>query len=288
MRRPVHFRPETEEGAIVGTVSYMSPEQAQGKPVDARSDIFSFGSVLYEMVTGRRAFQGDSKISTLAAIMSQEPGPIGAVVPPEFEKLITRCLRKDPARRFQHIGDVKIALQELMESNSRHGSVKPLLRRWIWALAGLLVVVLGGAVWLLRDGGQPSVSMEVTPFTSYPGEETYPSFSPDGNQVAFSWTGEKQNNADIYVKQIGAATPVRLTSTPAADVSPAFSPDGRSIGFVRSLATHAVFVTIPSIGGSGAHRRRCLVARSLPRPNRPEWPRCRAPCSHGSPTGSTW
>ena len=90
---------QTEEGTIVGTVSYMSPEQAEGKKVDARSDIFSFGSVLYEMVTGQKAFQGDSKMSTLAAILNQEPKPISQLVPGiprDLEKIIKRCLRKEP------------------------------------------------------------------------------------------------------------------------------------------------------------------------------------------------
>ncbi len=112
------IRRETEEGAIVGTVSYMSPEQAEGKKVDARSDIFAFGAVLYEMVTGQRAFQGDSVVATLAAILHQEPKPLRQIAPgspPELEKLIARCLRKNRDRRFQHTGDLKVALLELKE-----------------------------------------------------------------------------------------------------------------------------------------------------------------------------
>src|SRR5947208_16263008 len=85
--------PQTEEGAIVGTVAYMSPEQAEGRKVDGRSDIFSFGSVLYEMVTGRRAFQGETKMSTLSAILSKEPAPLAEGTPPELERIIARCLR---------------------------------------------------------------------------------------------------------------------------------------------------------------------------------------------------
>jgi eukaryotic-like serine/threonine-protein kinase len=99
------IRRETQEGAIVGTLSYMSPEQAEGKKVDARSDIFAFGVVLYEMVTGRRAFQGASAAATLAAILHQDPKPLRESIPdapPELGKLISRCLRKDRERRFQH------------------------------------------------------------------------------------------------------------------------------------------------------------------------------------------
>ena len=92
-------RPRTEEGTIVGTTAYMSPEQAEGKPVDARSDIFSFGAVLYEMLTGRRAFRGDTKLSILSAILKEEPEPASSLrkeIPQELERIITRCLRKDP------------------------------------------------------------------------------------------------------------------------------------------------------------------------------------------------
>ena len=101
--QPRTARPRTEEGTIVGTTAYMSPEQAEGKPVDARSDIFSFGAVLYEMLTGRRAFRADSKLSILSAILKDEPEPASTLrkeIPQELERIITRCLRKNPERRF--------------------------------------------------------------------------------------------------------------------------------------------------------------------------------------------
>jgi eukaryotic-like serine/threonine-protein kinase len=107
----------TAEGTIVGTVSYMSPEQAEGKSVDARSDIFSFGSVLYEMITGRRAFQADSTVATLSAILHCEPVSLSEAdgIPQDLQKIVSRYLRKDAARRFQHTDDLKIALQEVVE-----------------------------------------------------------------------------------------------------------------------------------------------------------------------------
>ena len=113
--------PLTEEGSIVGTVAYMSPEQAEGRKVDARSDIFSFGSVLYEMVTGRRPFEGATKMSTISAILQKEPPPPGGLapnLPAELEKIILRCLRKDRDRRTQHIDDVKLALEELRDDSA--------------------------------------------------------------------------------------------------------------------------------------------------------------------------
>src|SRR5690348_9318350 len=119
--------PQTEEGTIVGTVAYMSPEQAEGRKVDARSDIFSFGSVLYEMATGRRPFEGATKLSTLSAILEKEPRPLGEIAPDppaELEKIIGRCLRKDRERRAQNIGDIKLALEELQE-DSASGKISP-------------------------------------------------------------------------------------------------------------------------------------------------------------------
>jgi Tol biopolymer transport system component/predicted Ser/Thr protein kinase len=250
------LRPRTEEGTIVGTVAYMSPEQAQGKPVDARSDIFSFGSVLYEMVTGRRAFQGDTKISTLAAIINQEPAPLSVEVPRDLEKIITRCLRKDPVRRFQHMADLKVELEEAKvesESGTLAAQAPARARRkrqWLLA-AGVAVPLLAVATWfLLRQARAPLPPPSVVPLTSYPGSELYPSFSPDGNQVAFAWDAEKQNNFDIYVKLLGAGTPLRLTTDPAIDNNPAWSPDGRQIAFVREQGDQASVYLVPPLGGA--------------------------------------
>ena len=196
--------PWTDEGTILGTASYMSPEQAAGKPVDARSDIFSFGSVLYEMVTGQRAFQGDSKMSTLAAVLNQEPKPaseISRALPHDLEKIITRCLRKDPSRRFQHMADLKVALEELKEeSDSRLLGVKEGTRFFRKAQACLATAVGGPCRWRVLRWPWPHGSglavrqrcnrralLTAVPLTTYPGREGSPSFSPDGNQVAFAW-----------------------------------------------------------------------------------------------------
>ena len=111
---------KTAEGTVLGTAAYMSPEQAEGKPLDVRSDIFSFGAVLYEMATGQRAFPGDSQASILAGVLTKEPRPardVSPAVPIELDKIITRCLRKDTERRAQHMGDIKLALQDLKEDS---------------------------------------------------------------------------------------------------------------------------------------------------------------------------
>ena len=131
----------SEEGVILGTVPYMSPEQVEGKPLDARSDIFSFGAVLYEMITGQRAFRGESKISTLAAVVEKDPPPaseISSSTPPEVERLIARCLRKDVNRRSQNMVDVKLALEELRDESASGKLARPAAardpgsRRWLW------------------------------------------------------------------------------------------------------------------------------------------------------------
>jgi Tol biopolymer transport system component len=254
--------PASAEGTIVGTVSYMSPEQAEGKKVDARSDIFSFGALLYEMVTGRRAFQGDSRLSTLSAVLREEPKPAGQIVeglPRELERIIARCLRKNPERRFQTMADLKVALQELKEeSDSGTLQAAPALqqrpgRQRVWAGTLLAALALaGGALWFMRSPGKtPEAALNPIPLTTYPGFQGLPSFSPDGNQVAFLWNGEKQDNFDIYVKMIGTnGPPLRLTTDPAPDHDPAWSPDGRFVAFLRVLPSRKdVLVLIPAIGG---------------------------------------
>jgi Tol biopolymer transport system component/predicted Ser/Thr protein kinase len=236
--------PKTGVGTLLGTVSYMSPEQAEGKPLDARSDIFSFGLMLYEMVTGQRAFAGDSNLAILTAILREEPTPVREIVtdvPRDLEQIVNRCLRKDPKRRWHMMVELKIFLQEVKEDLERGTHAKrsaPIAgprRRLIWSISVLVLAVAGSiAVWLNRSVNKVAeVPLTVVPLTSYPGEERQPAFSPDGNQVAFSWNGEKQDNFDIYIKDVESGAQRRLTTAPEADSFPSWSPDGRTIAFVR-------------------------------------------------------
>ena len=254
--------PRTEEGVIVGTAAYMSPEQAEGKPVDNRSDIFSFGAVLYEMLSGRRAFHGESHMATLVQVLHQEPVPLHEVasgVPPELEKLIARCLRKDPERRLRSMADLKVALQELKEESESGGfaltvpaaKAPALLRRKWWFAASVICALAAALLWFfLPSSSRRESALKEVPLTSYPGSENSPTFSPDGNQIAFSWNGEKQDNTDIYVKLIGPGPPLRLTTDPAEDSWPAWSPDGQTIAFLRNFGAgkYGVFL-IPALGG---------------------------------------
>jgi serine/threonine protein kinase len=187
-------RPETEEGTIVGTISYMSPEQAEGCKVDARSDIFSFGAVLYEMATGRRAFLGNSKISTLAAILHTEPKPPTEVhpgLPRELEKIIQSCLRKDPAWRFQSAADLKISLYELqreLESGvsapAATAARRPASRlTWSIAAAVAFAFVLAAVGWWFGSRSEPSASGPIKPLTTYRGTKGNPLY----HRMAAKW-----------------------------------------------------------------------------------------------------
>ncbi len=251
--------PGTSEGRIVGTVSYMSPEQAEGKAVDARSDIFSFGALLYEVVTGQRAFRGDTAVSTLTAILRDEPTPAAELrreTPAELGRVIRRCLRKDPARRFQTMGDLRVALEELKEEVDSGVLASPLPaarpRRATTSIAVVAGLTLAGAFagWLFARRPAPAEVMErPVPLTGYQGDELQPSFSPDGNQVVFTWNGDKEDNYDIYLKLVGPGAPLRLTTDPAPDFSPKWSPDGRTIAFVRGGPGWNAVMLIPALGG---------------------------------------
>ena len=249
---------QTEAGAILGTISYMSPEQAEGKPVDPRSDIFSFGAVLYEMATGQRAFRGDTAMSTISAILRDEPKPVSQIVagiPRDLEKIITRCLRKDPDRRFQHMADVRVALLELKEE-SESGRMPeapvapPRKRTWQWAgVAASVLAVLGAGLGLMRWRNSPLPPQTLVALTTDAGSQTQPSFSPDGRQVAFVWDGEKGGKYGIYVKMLGETQALRLTNPTTNSWLPAWSPDGKRIAFCRGGIEGGMY-TVSALGGA--------------------------------------
>ena len=248
--------PLTEHGAIVGTVAYMSPEQAEGRTLDGRSDIFAFGAVLYEMISGQRAFTGGSRISTLSAILHQDPWPIpSAGVPRDLEKIIFRCLRKDPNRRFQYIADVKVALEDVPEESASASIMavaparKTSRRRVVYAAAATVVLLAGLATgWLWRRPRQATPLAVLTRVTSDSGLTLDPALSPDGKLIAYASDRGAEGNLDLWVQQISGGETIRLTRDPADDHEPAFSPDGGKVAFRSEREGGGIYV-VSALGG---------------------------------------
>jgi len=258
----------TSPATVAGTVAYMSPEQIRGKELDTRTDLFSFGAVLYEMCTGRLPFRGDTTGAMFDSILNR--APVSAVrlnpdVSPNLEEIINKALEKDRDMRYQHASEIRTDLKRLKHYSERgrlasvaRSKVRFGLAPWLLVTSGalLLLAAVVSLRWFFRPH-QLEKSAEsqliVAPLTASLGYEGAASFSPDGNQVAFSRAGEKQDNLDIYVKLIGTGgPPLRLTTDPAIDYGPAWSWDGRFIAFVRVPAfdeEKAAVLVIPALGG---------------------------------------
>ena len=226
----------TREGAIVGTTAYMSPEQAEGKPADGRSDIFSFGSVLYEMVTGEPAFRGETPISTLAAILRGEPRPMCDVVrnvPPPVEAVILRCLAKDPAKRYQTAVDLHAALEDLSRRLDAGKLRAPLIparyrKRVYAAVIFCLIVAAGWGIW--RRPREIASGGALAQLTFDSGLTTDPTFSPDGRWLAYA-SDRGAANLSIWVQRLPNGKPVRLTEDDADHREPSLAPDGSQVVF---------------------------------------------------------
>jgi Tol biopolymer transport system component len=258
----------TGTGVILGTVAYMSPEQARGQPVDHRTDIFSLGLVLYETLTGNRPFSGKSAVETLHAIINEEP--VSAAernprVPPEALEILGKALAKEPAERYQHAGDFALDLRRarrIAESGTARTGARaaappaPKPRPLPWVLGALALGSLVAGAWYLgRSGARPAASsladVTITQLTSDPGYEGEPTFSPDGETIAY--VSDRTGNFEIFLKQVSGGPDVNITNNPADDVQPAFSPDGKQIAFVstRGSATRLTYENfgVPSTGG---------------------------------------
>jgi serine/threonine protein kinase len=244
----------TTPGVIMGTVAYMSPEQARGVDVDARTDIWSLGVVLYEMLTGRLPFKGATNSDVIVSILEREPTPLATVAlhtPSELQRIVAKSLRKDREERYQTIKDLLVDLKGLRRDLEFPGTKSRVWTyRSVGITVGLLLVVLSGwyiLSFITKPGTQPA--LVPIPLTADLGFEGLPSLSPDGSQVAYASGGPESDHFDIYVKQIGGGPARRLTSDPAADEFPAWSPDGRSIAFIRDRNDKLEVFLIPSSGG---------------------------------------
>jgi Tol biopolymer transport system component len=256
---PTATAPLTAEGSIVGTAAYMSPEQAEGRGIDHRTDIFSFGVILFEMATGRRPFKGDSSIAVLSSILRDAAPPVNELnpsLPGDFARIVRRCLAKDPARRYQTALDVRNDLDDLKhEAAKRHVAARKLSMTPLRAaglLAAFAIVALLIAGISLRDRTTPAVvPAAYAQLTSQADLEHFPSFSPDGKWIVYA--GNASGNWDIYLQGVGGRVPINLTADSAAtDTQPAFSPDGDLIAFRSEREGGGIFV----MGRTGESARR--------------------------------
>ena len=235
---PTRSRPLTAEGTIVGTMQYMSPEQLEGKETDARSDLFSFGAVLYEMLTGNHAFDGKSQASVIAAILEHEPKPLSLfqpMAPPALDRLIRTCLAKDPEERIQTAHDVKLQLQWIAEGGSQAGQaghVSPARRSleragWLLAAMSILLLLAGGAAWWVHSRQTPPAMHFNSPV---PFAANDVALSPDGRTLAMVAYFDQTSKYVIWTYEVGGSRADTVPGTEDAS-HPFWSSDGRSIGF---------------------------------------------------------
>lgn len=273
-RSPTMTRQGTQAGMILGTAAYMSPEQARGKPVDRRADVWSFGVVLFEMLTGRGLFAGETVSDTLAAVLRADPD--WALLPPGLPApvgdLLRRCLERDPRRRLHDVADARIVIEDVLEGRWRPTAATaplppvatarpPTARRAAVPLAAFLFGILVAVPVLssIRRGpGSPPPSKQPAGFrqlTFLAGGEMAPALSPDGE--SFAYVKEVGGQRDVFLQRVGGTNPVNLTAgCEADDDEPAFSPDGRRIAYRSECAGGGIFV----MGATGESARKVTDA----------------------------
>ncbi|MHB8734981.1 MAG: protein kinase domain-containing protein, partial [Terriglobales bacterium] len=285
---PSPLSPLTMAGSIVGTIQYMAPEQIEGKEADARSDIFALGAVLYEMATGKRAFEGKSQLSVASAILEKDPEPMAAqkpLTPPAFEHVVQRALAKSPDERWQGASDVRGELQWIAEGGAATSpitTVSPRHRqheRLGWLLAALIsmaAVALAGFFYVDWSKPQPLIvtsinAPEKSSFVFGGDVGGQPVISPDGQTIAFVAKGDDGHHA-IWVRRLDTLAPRKLPGTDGGTF-PFWSPDGRSLGFFEeeSLDTLDLNGGLPVVvcptqnarGGSWTRDGNILLAPNL-------------------------
>jgi serine/threonine protein kinase len=259
---PTLTRMSTQAGIILGTAAYMSPEQAKGKTVDRRTDIWAFGCVLYEMLTGKHAFEGETVTDTLAAVIRGEPDwtLLPANTPQAVRNLLLRCLKKDPKQRLQSIGEARITLDEVLSGSSQAmapiqesqslPTTKPSSLRFLpWAVAAVLGVALLVALFALRQASHPLTPKPVELSLWIPADQQLDTIdgpalaiSPDGSRLAYVTRDRNSNGGKLYVRELDNKTAVLLSGAGEGSV-PFFSPDSQWIGFfgdrqLRKVSVH--------------------------------------------------
>jgi len=249
----------TQAGIILGTAAYMSPEQAKGRSADRRTDIWAFGCVLFEMLTGRLAFGGETVTDTLASVIKSDPdwSLLPAGNHPAIRKLLRRCLQKDAKQRLQAIGEARIAIEEMIAGgDGETGFVPPsppslpMWRQMLPWAAGLAAGALlsGFAVWAFALRGPHSAPMHFRAVTNFAGVQSHPALSPDGHSVAF--VSNRDGHYNIYIGLINGGNLVKLTDDANLKTRPCWSPDGAEIDYAR-LNDSGVWDIwqVPALGG---------------------------------------
>ena len=249
----------TRDGVILGTAAFMSPEQARGQPVDRRTDIWAFGCVLYEMLTGRVAFPGDTLSDTIVSVLEHEPDwqALEAVTPTNVQRVLWRCLVKDPKRRLRDIGDARLELEPPNVIDEERRTPPPRrTRRWMVIGAAAVVIVVGAFGWRTRGGVPPALenplaNARFTRLTDFEGVDRDAAISPDGKFVAF--LSNRDGPFDILLTQVGSGRFNNLTQGKESDLDSAlptvgFAADGTELWF-HDADLMAPLRTLPLMGG---------------------------------------
>ncbi len=236
--------PVTGEGTIVGTLQYMSPEQLDAKDLDGRSDIFSFGAILYEMATGKRAFEGKSQASLIASIMKEQPCPISEIMPlspPMLDRVVRQCLEKDHENRWQSAGDLRQALQWISEGGSQVGipaavaTRRRLRQRLLWGTTIVLAVGCLALGFMILTRTMPMPKVARWSISPSPGlaSITWPRLSPDGTMIAFQ-AFDTTGQVGIYIRPLNSLEPHLLVKIETPQSRPFWSPDSRQLAFFEA------------------------------------------------------
>ncbi len=229
----VTYREETTPGQVLGTVGYMSPEQVRGEPADARSDIFALGAILYEMLTGQRAFKKATSVDTMAAVLNEDPpavSQVGVAVPPGLQRIIHRCLAKSPEQRFQGASDLGFALEALSDSGStvvqplQDGSASKKGRKWVGVGAVVVALIAGLVIWWTRPPADPVVEAITQITDDGKPKGVFNSLQTDGSRLYFN----EGRRGDLKIAQVAVSGgPVSTIPTPLIDAQPdGIAPDG--------------------------------------------------------------